>query len=172
MGDRRPLLLIDVDGPLNPYGALGDPRPPYGYTAHVMRPAAWTGPRPLTVLLDPAHGAELRALAGRYELVWATTWEADANIWIGPVLGLPELPYIRWPERRGQAAPGIFWKTPYVVEYAAGRPFAWVDDEVTPYDREWVEREHGAAALLRYVDPGTGLTRPDFEALAEWAAAR
>ncbi|MFC9424982.1 HAD domain-containing protein [Streptomyces sp. NPDC056987] len=166
----KPLLLIDVDGPLNPYAALSEPRPPHGYTAHVMRPSAWPYPQPLTVLLNPEHGTELLALAGRYELVWATTWEGDANEWIGPHLGLPELPYISWPETHGRTPRGTFWKTRYVLEYAAGRPFAWVDDEITPYDREWVEREHLTPALLLRVDPGIGLTRPDFEALARWAA--
>ncbi|MFJ2559969.1 MULTISPECIES: HAD domain-containing protein [unclassified Streptomyces] len=167
----KPLLLIDVDGPLNPYDALADARPPRGYTRHVMRPAAWPYPQPLSVLLNPGHGAELLALADRYELVWATTWEGDANEWIGPRLGLPELPYIGWPETHGKAPRGTFWKTRYVLEYAAGRPFAWIDDEITSYDREWVEREHLAAALLLRVDPGIGLTRPDFDALARWATA-
>ncbi|MEV7677181.1 hypothetical protein ACFRR7_12840 [Streptomyces sp. NPDC056909] len=170
---RKPLLLIDVDGPLNPYGALAAPGTPDGYEKHLMRPSLWarTQPGPLPVLLNPGHGAELLALTGLYELVWATTWEDDANEWIGPLLGLPELPYIAWPETHGWAPRGTLWKTRYVLEYAAGRPFAWVDDEITSYDREWVDREHLAAALLLYVDPGTGLTRPDFDALAEWAAA-
>ncbi|MEU7514968.1 hypothetical protein AB0B13_23680 [Streptomyces sp. NPDC042898] len=33
------------------------------------------------------------------------------------------------------------------------------------------ERKHLAAALLPHVDPRIGLIRPDFDALAEWAAA-
>ncbi|AXG76932.1 HAD domain-containing protein [Streptomyces paludis] len=167
----KPLLLIDVDGPLNPYEALSSVHPPAGYARHLMRPAAWTGPGPLPVLLAPAHGAALRALSRRYDLVWATTWEADANVWIGPRLGLPELPCIAWPPIREKAPRGTFWKTRYVLEYAAGRPFAWVDDEITAHDREWVAQRHLAAAHLVRVDPGTGLVRRDFDALARWAAA-
>ncbi|MFI5755753.1 HAD domain-containing protein [Streptomyces sp. NPDC051569] len=167
----KPLLLIDIDGPLNPYEALAGPTPE-GYTKHRTRPSGWTWPEPLPVLLNPGHGAELLALADRYDLVWATTWKDDANEWIGPRLGLPELPYIDWPRTRGKAPRGTFWKTRYVLEYAAGRPFAWIDDEITAYDRDWVEQRHLAAALLLRVDPGIGLIRPDFEALAEWAAAR
>ncbi|MEW1718868.1 hypothetical protein [Streptomyces sp. NPDC093109] len=167
----KPLLLLDVDGPLNPYGALSSARPPAGYARHRMRPSAWTEDRPLPVLLNPEHGARLRALAGLYDLVWATTWEADANVWIGPRLGLPELPYIAWPPIREKAPRGTFWKTRYVLEYAAGRPFAWADDEITAYDREWVAQRHLAAAHLVRVDPGTGLLPGDFDALARWAAA-
>ncbi|KPC73400.1 hypothetical protein ADL27_52255, partial [Streptomyces sp. NRRL F-6602] len=71
----KPLLFLDVDGPLNPYGALSAPAPPDGFHPHRMRPAGWSWPEPLTVLLDPDHGTRLRALQRRYELVWATTWE-------------------------------------------------------------------------------------------------
>lgn len=48
--------------------------------------------RHLRVWLDPRHGAELLRLD--YDLCWATTWMADANRWIAPVVGLPELPFV------------------------------------------------------------------------------
>ncbi|MEU9865067.1 HAD domain-containing protein [Streptomyces sp. NPDC047971] len=166
----KPLLLIDVDGPLNPYAAKAQHRPE-GYDTHRMSPEGWTGPKPLRVWLNPDHGAELLALAGAYELVWATTWKGEANAWIGPHLGLPGLPFIDWPQMHGKAPRGTFWKTQYILEYAAGRPFAWVDDDITSYDHAYVEANHLAAALLLHVDPRIGLIRPDFDALAEWAAA-
>ncbi|NBE50903.1 hypothetical protein [Streptomyces boluensis] len=166
----KPLLLIDVDGPLNPYAAKPERRPP-GYTTHRMRPDGWDGDKPLRVWLDPAHGRELLVLAEWFELVWATTWKGQANEWIGPRIGLPELPFVDWPTMHGRAPSGTFWKTPYVLEYAAGRPFAWVDDDLTRHDQAYVEAHHSAAALLRYVDPRLGLLRRDFDALAEWAAA-
>ncbi|MER5885840.1 HAD domain-containing protein [Streptomyces sp. NPDC001941] len=163
----KPLLLIDVDGPLNPYAAQKERRPE-GYTTHRMSPTGWTGAKPLRVWLNPAHGAELLALTDRYELVWATTWKEEANEWIGPHLGLPELPYVDWPVMHGRAPAGTFWKTQYVLEYAGDRPFAWVDDDLTPYDHEWVERHHPADALMMTIDPRIGLTRVDFDRLAEW----
>lgn len=51
MKPTKPLLLIDVDGPLNPYAAQAERRPE-GYTTHRMRPTGWTpaqSPRPLRV---------------------------------------------------------------------------------------------------------------------------
>ncbi|MFF5446718.1 hypothetical protein [Streptomyces sp. NPDC012888] len=166
----KPLLLIDVDGPLNPYAAQPQRRPA-GYTTHRMRPTGWTEGKPLRVWLNPGHGAELTELSRWYELVWATTWKDEANDWIGPHLGLPRLPYVDWPQMHGRAPRGTFWKTQYVLDHAAGRPFAWIDDDITAADREYVETYHPGHALLRSVDARTGLTGADFDALADWAAA-
>ncbi|MFJ2649431.1 HAD domain-containing protein [Streptomyces sp. NPDC087420] len=166
----KPLLLIDVDGPLNPYAAKAARRPA-GYATHRMRPSGWTETRALRVWLNPEHGVELLALTEWFDLVWATTWKGEANEWIGPHLGLPELPYIDWPQMHGRAPRGTFWKTQYILEYTAGRPFAWVDDDITAFDHEWVDEKHLAAALLLHIDPRIGLIRPDFDALADWAAA-
>ena len=33
---------------------------------------------------------------------------------------------------------GLHYKTRALIEWAAERPFAWVDDEITDVDREWV----------------------------------
>lgn len=168
---RPPLLLMDVDGPLNPYAAKPTRRPE-GCLTHRMRPRGWDDPavKPLRVWLDPSHGAALRALP--YELVWATTWEAEANVWIGPRIGLPELPYIDWGPGAGKrTSTGVFWKTERIVEWAAGRPFAWVDDEVGDRDREFVARRHPGPALLHHVDPRRGLLPYDFARLAAWAGA-
>jgi hypothetical protein len=63
---------------------------------------------------------------------------------------------------------GLWWKTRTIVAWAAGRPFAWVDDEITDADREWVPVHHRGPALLRTVDASRGLTDPDFSALEAW----
>ncbi|MEU8675730.1 hypothetical protein [Streptomyces sp. NPDC048560] len=167
----KPLLLIDIDGPLNPYLALSRPAAPDGFRKYLMRPSGWTEGPALPVLLNSGHGGALLDLADRYELAWATTWMAEANEWIAPLLGLPELPYIRWPSYGAGIAPaGVYWKTPPVVEYAAGRPFAWIDDEITEPDRTWVAAHHPARSLLRRIDPWVGLEQDDFDELAAWAA--
>ncbi|WP_424214647.1 hypothetical protein ACN20G_22670 [Streptomyces sp. BI20] len=165
----RPLLLIDVDGPLNPYAAKPQRRPA-GYTTHRMRPTGWQHtPRPLRVWLDHGHGPRLLALAEHYELVWATTWKEEANEWIGPHLGLPRLPVIEWPTMHGRAPRGTFWKTQYIVRYAGLRPFAWIDDDITAADREYIELHHPAHALAHRIDERIGLVDEDFALLAAWA---
>ncbi|MFH8382047.1 hypothetical protein ACH4E7_14020 [Kitasatospora sp. NPDC018058] len=123
--------------------------------------------KPLRVWLNPAHGAELLALP--YELVWATTWMDEANTFIGPRVGLPELPYIPWTEVFRQDPDGLHWKTRELVAWAAGRPFVWLDDELGPQDIEWIAANHPAPALPLWVDPRAGLRELHFAALREWA---
>ncbi|MPY63398.1 HAD domain-containing protein [Streptomyces spongiae] len=173
----RPLLYIDVDGPLNPYAAKPERRPD-GYGTHRMKPpgwvaqhpgAPWAHVKPLRVWLNPDHGRRLLDLSDRYDLVWATTWGRDANDYISPVLGLPDLPVVDWPVRHDAASDGTFWKTRHLVAHASGRPFAWVDDELGDRDRVFVRTHHVGQALLRHVDARLGLRAPDFEAVAAFA---
>ncbi|MFE2967540.1 hypothetical protein ACFXKC_28480 [Streptomyces sp. NPDC059340] len=168
----RPLLLIDVDGPLNPYAAKPSRRPE-GYQTHRMRPSGWEQPwqKPLRVWLNPSHGPALQALP--FDLVWCTTWAAEANEWIAPHIGLPDLPVVDWskdaPGPRRDQPGGTFWKTQHVVKWAQGRPFAWIDDDIDDQDRDYVEEHHDGPALLHFVSPRAGLLQPDFDALTAWA---
>ncbi|MGC0333993.1 hypothetical protein RKD23_006983 [Streptomyces sp. SAI-170] len=176
---RRPLLYLDVDGPLNPYAAKPERRP-QGYTTHRMAPEGWLARhpvedrarlRPLRVWLNPEHGACLRELSDVYDLVWATTWGRDANTLIAPVLGLPDLPVVDWPGLFDAGPEGTFWKTRHVLAHAAGRPFAWVDDELGDADRAFVAARHPGSALLHRVDARHGLRPTDFAALKAFAHA-
>lgn len=92
-----PILFLDVDGPLLPFGD-GVPGTPG------------------LARLDPIHGPWLAALP--CELMWATTWMDEANT--------------------------------HLVTLAAGRPFAWVDDELT--DADYLELD---TWLRAYDDTGT-----------------
>lgn len=106
------------------------------------------------------------------ELVWATTWMADANECICPRIGLPPLAVVIWPEPSDvdeqDERTGMHWKTRALVDWAAGRPFAWVDDEITDADRVWVSGHHPGQALLHRVDARCGLADGDYVALNEW----
>jgi hypothetical protein len=156
--EQRPLLFLDVDGPLLPFGGK-----PSEHQAGV--------PIPHLAQLRPEVGRRLAAMP--CILVWATTWLEDANAEVAPRIGLPILPVVTWPELT-QADEhedqwfGLCWKTRTLVDWAAGRPFAWVDDEVTDADRQWVSEHHAGPALLRTVDASLGLTDQDFAALDAW----
>ncbi|MET7701804.1 hypothetical protein [Streptomyces sp. NPDC005485] len=163
----RPLLFLDVDGPLNPYAARPSRRPE-GYTT--IRASVHPGERPLRVWLHPGHGRSLLALG--FDLCWATTWMDAANRWIAPVVGLPELPYVDFTGALFVERPdGVHWKTERIVAYAEGRAFAWVDDEQGPADDTYVAAHHAGPALLHHVSPRLGLREADFTALTEFAAA-
>ncbi|MGI5351633.1 hypothetical protein ACQEU8_26145 [Streptomyces sp. CA-250714] len=170
----RPLLMLDVDGPLNPFAARW-PRRPRGYRTHRMLPASYVArreaagrdSRPLRVRLNAAHGERLLGLG--YDLVWATAWGTEANEYIGPLLGLPRLPVIEWGDEIVPELDGLLFKTRHVVAWAAGRPFAWVDDALTARERRFVGAHHPGPALLHHVDPRRGLREDDFTALARWA---
>ncbi|MGW4392135.1 HAD domain-containing protein [Streptomyces sp. NPDC004685] len=171
-----PLLFLDVDGPLIPFGG-----PPECYPTYPLRRPGCPDPlgadlNPLLARINPAYGPLLAALP--CELVWATTWMDEANDCVAPLLGLPPLPVVDWPDPPVRDARdewhgvrGLHWKTRALVCQARGRRFAWVDDEITDIDRAWVFEHHPERALLYRVDPRQGLTEADFAVLDEWLRA-
>ncbi|MEC3919283.1 HAD domain-containing protein [Nocardia sp. CDC160] len=164
---HRPLLFLDVDGPLIPFGMT-----PGHESDSSPVPTRQDGANPLLARLDPELGPLLAALP--CELVWATTWMDEANRSVAPALGLPMLAVVDWPERSDDHVDewfGLHWKTRTLIEWAQGRSFIWIDDEIGDGDREWVSEHHGDRALLHRVDPRIGLRRNDFAALAEWIDA-
>jgi hypothetical protein len=162
---QRPLLFLDVDGALIPIGAA-----PQQYPAYQTAPSPQADANPLLARINPEHGARLTALP--CELAWATSWMEDANECISPRLGLPQLTIVTWPDapetEQQDERHGLHWKTRTLVAWAAGRSFAWVDDEITGKDRAWVSAHHHGLALLHRVNPSTGLTEADYRTLGEW----
>jgi hypothetical protein len=166
MADGRPLILIDVDGVLNPYiGSM-----PKGYTEYRLLS--------YRVRLNMEHGVQLQKIAHETgaELVWATTWEHDADEYIGTRIGLPPLPVIEVVSGNDTVAQADYrWKFGPVLEYAAGRPLLWFDDDFECYPdyEEWFLKERMAASdldtYLHTVDPSVGLTQKDFDKALSWA---
>ena len=155
----RPLLFLDIDGVLNPV------LPTDGFTAHDILD--------FTVLLSVTHADWLRELSSTYELVWATTWEHEANRHIAPLLELPRLPVVEFtgyearPDDPKLPVLDLFTGRKWVpiLRYAAGRPFAWVDDVMPErlVSRSRLRRDR----LLLPVDPAHGLRREHVDRLLD-----
>jgi hypothetical protein len=170
-GGMRPVLLIDVDGPLNPFHArwFAGHRPADGYGFHRLTPSdGYT----YWVALNPEHGRRLLELTDAYDLAWATTWQHDANRLIAPLIGLPgDLPVVPLHRPRGLPVHRC-WKTDQVAEWVGSRSFAWIDDEINQATRDWLEAREGLGPhLARRVSAETGLTQGDFDALKAFADA-
>lgn len=165
--DALPLLFLDVDGPLIPFGPRAG-----GHRTYPRGPLP-PGAHPLLARIDPGLGPRLAALP--CELLWATTWADEANTVVAPRLGLPELEVVAGPESPEQeerdARAGLHWKTRALVGRAAGRAFVWADDEITATDRRWVAARHTGPALLHRVDPAIGLAGADLRLIDAWLRA-
>lgn len=171
----KPLLFLDVDGPLNPYAAKPSRRPE-GYQTHRLDPlfedgTSWSSVhrKPLRVWLNPEHGSQLLSLS--CDLVWATTWEHDANRLIAPLVGLPELPVVEFTKPIKQPMDHTHWKLRDLITYAAGRPFAWLDDEITTHDRDHLIEVSHSSTLPLQVSPVIGITDDHLTQVCEWRQA-
>lgn len=153
----KPLLLVDIDGVLNPYAASSCPD---GYCEYDLFP----GEKP--VRLAEKHGHWLRELGEDFDLIWATGWQEDPGQLISPILGIKAFPRIVFPPVPFDPAE----KVTAIRSYVRDRPVAWVDDMITPEAGMWAA-ERRAPTLLVDVDPATGLTEPVVTELKNWAAA-
>ncbi|WP_066370071.1 HAD domain-containing protein [Herbidospora mongoliensis] len=160
--EERPLILVDVDGVLNPFRRPGTAWQSHTCTAAGVAFALW---------LNPDHGPRLLALARETgaDLVWATTWEHDANAGIGPIIGLPELPVIEVHKGRGLEDPGCCWKIPSVAEYVNRRPFVWFDDGLGRIDRLWLEAHPNVDRFrLLHIGGNRGIRDAHFRQARDW----
>jgi hypothetical protein len=167
----RPVLLLDIDGVFNPHPKR--PKRPEGYLTRKLRmPSYRSGRADLTTWYNPAHGELLREFAAIFdvELVWAAQgWYREANTHYGPLLGLPDLAVIAFPE------PFDFrrWKFDAVTAHVGQRPLAWLDDdfdEAAPGAlKEFHQARAGISTALISVDGRHGINEGHFEQLRQWA---
>lgn len=161
-------LVIDVDGVLNAF----NPLPGSGYTEYKVRPDCrwWNPDLELRVWLNKTHGRWLTELATATgsQLVWGTGWEGAANDWIGPTIGLPQMPVVPIPDRNDERIPFGTWKARQITSWVGSERFVWFEDEADagPAAAQYATGSH----LVVKVDPQSGLTRDNLAQARKWLA--
>ena len=156
----RPILAVDVDGVISLFGFEQPP------DRSVARFELIDG---MVHCVSIAAGERLRRLAELYDLVWATGWEDRANDHLPALLGIPELPVVRF---GGAAKFGTaHWKVAPLEEYGRGRALAWIDDSLDESCFDWARAREssGLPTLLVPTESALGLEEAHAEALAAWA---
>jgi hypothetical protein len=152
----KPVLLVDVDGVLNPYGFNETPA---GFRPHRFFPEDQE-----PVLLADVHADWLRELGLVFDMVWATGWGEEANRYLAPLFGLPRWPTIPFPPIPFPPAE----KVPAIDRFVGNLACAWVEDLMTDEALAWAGAR-AAPTLLIDVNPAIGLTRKMVERLVTWA---
>ncbi len=153
----KPVLALDVDGVISLFGFEGPPED---------APCRFQLIDGMAHCISLGTGPRLQRLLPHFELVWATGWEDRANDSLPPILGLPQLPVLRFggAARFGSA----HWKLEPIGAYAAGRRLAWVDDSLDESCHEWAARRP-EPTLLVPTDSAVGLIDAQVETLIAWA---
>ena len=162
MQPPTPLILVDVDGVLNPARADAG-----AYRRH------WVFPHGVAhrLLLNPSHGQMLTELAeaAGAELVWASYWQNRANTWIAPRVGLPSLRFVPIPmpwRVRARSSLGE-WKARHVAAWIGQAPFVWLEDD-PGVPRQLAQQPGLGRHLVVAVDPAIGLTHHHIAQARMW----
>ncbi|MGW9137543.1 HAD domain-containing protein [Streptomyces sp. NPDC055681] len=170
-----PYLLLDIDGVLIPFPAADGSTPPT-HVRHTVLPTGRHPDDPVPIWLDPSQGGLLTDLltSGLITPVWCTSWRKDATTLIGPLLGLPDFPYLDLPRPQITTShpDGYLWKRDHVDPWLGRAPVVWIDDDFTTLDHGWAQERtaRGLPTLLVQPDPYVGLRTDHLAEVREWAA--
>ncbi|MEV6265361.1 HAD domain-containing protein [Streptomyces sp. NPDC051784] len=170
-----PYLLLDIDGVLIPFPAADGSTPPT-HVRHTVLPTGRHPDDPVLIWLDPSQGRILADLltSGLVTPVWCTSWRRDATTIIGPLLGLPDFPYLNLPRPQITTShpDGYLWKRDHVDVWLVDAPAVWIDDDFTDLDHAWAaERTTGGApTLLVQPDPYLGLQPEHLTEVTNWVS--
>jgi len=129
---RKPLLFLDVDGVISLTPLRG-----------AAPPGHWHQVGFAQAYVSEGAGERIRALASRYEIIWATGWGQGANTHFGPLLGLEaDFPVLAFGHDAMSGATSLSadWKIKAVDWTAGAHAVAWVDDNISRRQERWARR--------------------------------
>jgi hypothetical protein len=154
----RARVFLDVDGVLNP-----EAREPPGPLTD-WRTSVVDG---VTVVWSPTIASAIGHLAARADILWLTTWQAAAQRYLEPLMGLPRF------ELAGTDSgddPWRWWKHDVVsaIWETDPRPFVWIDDDLALFTDalDWVALLAPEQALAISPDPAAGLAPEHLDQIA------
>lgn len=159
----EPIWLLDIDGVLNAMvdrDTLAHPhwtdllKKPVPTSFGVEYDLVISGTVIDFINTHAAYGVDIR---------WATTWQHDANKFVAPTFGLPQLPV--GAEEQGPS--DYFYKErAALIAIDKGRPLIWTDDDaIRLMVRKDIE-ESGVPNLMIEPDPRVGLTPAHLDAIS------
>lgn len=124
----KPIIFLDVDGVLN-----ADPKPnkrhKYQRTT-VLGSPIWYRPE----IIDYFNNLDK---SGRADIRWLTTWGEQANVNLGPELGLNYFPVVPEGEGSERHLDDDWWKIVAIKKFLLAKkdngmdqPWIWIDDEI------------------------------------------
>lgn len=159
MAAPRGVLILDIDGSINPFFArstLEDhPEKLPGFEEHFLRDEAYGDAR---VFLQTAVLRDsLRRLQELdIELVWGSAWNESSNLILKMLFpeGAENWPTVIFPEEIDFTPPIQSWKLATVREFIEARygdsvPLIWIDDEIFGDAEDWLRSRSARSYMLR-----------------------
>lgn len=178
MADPRGVLILDIDGSINPFFArhtLEDhPEKLPGFEEHFLRDEAYGDARVFlqtAVLRDSL--SKLQELG--IELVWGSAWNENSNLILKMLFpeGAEHWPTVIFPEEIDFTPPIQSWKLATVREFIEARygdsgPLIWIDDEIFGDAEDWLRSRPARSYMLR-PNRHSGATAEDWSSIVSFA---